>query len=41
MFTDHHYSPNVHMLLYLPDAVRNLGPLWAHSTFPSEHEWMA
>jgi len=38
MFTgDHHYSPNVHMLLHLPDAVRNLGPLWAHSTFPSEN----
>ena len=34
---DRHYSPNVHMILHLPDAVRNLGPLWAHSTFPFEN----
>jgi len=26
----------VHTLLHLADAVRNLGPLWAHSTFPFE-----
>jgi len=24
------------MLLHLPDSVRNLGPLWAHSAFPFE-----
>ena len=27
---------NVHNLLHLPDAVRNLGPLWAHSCFAFE-----
>ena len=29
-------TANVHMLLHLPDSVRNLGPLWAHSAFPFE-----
>ena len=24
------------MILHLPDSVRNLGPLWAHSAFPFE-----
>lgn len=27
---------NVHSLLHLPEAVRNLGPLWAHSCFAFE-----
>ena len=27
---------NVHGLLHLPDTVRHLGPLWAHSCFPFE-----
>uniref|UniRef100_A0A1X7VKW8 Uncharacterized protein n=1 Tax=Amphimedon queenslandica TaxID=400682 RepID=A0A1X7VKW8_AMPQE len=29
---------NVHSLLHLPNAVRQLGPLWAHSCFPYESE---
>ena len=33
---DWHCTSNVHILLHLPDAVRSLGPLWAHSTFPFE-----
>ena len=28
--------PNVHGLLHLPEAVSDLGPLWAHSCFPFE-----
>ena len=28
--------PNVHSLLHLPEAVKDLGPLWAHSCFPYE-----
>ena len=37
MFTgDRHYTPNVHMLLHLPDTVRSLGQLWAHSAFSFE-----
>ena len=31
-----HYTFNVHQLLHIADAVRNLGPLWAHSAFPFE-----
>lgn len=27
---------NIHGLLHLPEVVRNLGPLWAHSCFPFE-----
>lgn len=27
---------NVHNLLHLPNAVKRLGPLWAHSCFPFE-----
>ncbi len=27
---------NVHCLLHLPEYMRNLGPLWAHSCFPFE-----
>ncbi len=34
----HRYmSWNVHSLLHLPDCVRCLGPLWAHSCFPFEN----
>ena len=29
-------TSNVHGLLHLPECVRNLGPLWAHSCFPFE-----
>ena len=29
--------PNVHALLHLPEAVEDLGPLWAHSCFPYEN----
>lgn len=29
-------TANVHSLLHLPDVVRKLGPLWAHSCFPFE-----
>ena len=31
-----HYTFNVHQLLHMADAVRNLGPLLAHSVFPFE-----
>ena len=34
---ERYYSANVHQLLHFCDSVRNLGPLWAHSTFPFEH----
>ena len=27
---------NIHCLSHLPQVVRNLGPLWAHSCFPFE-----
>lgn len=30
-------SANVHALLHLPEVVRDLGPLWAHSCFPFEN----
>ena len=26
----------MHLLLHLPDSVKSLGPLWAHSSFPFE-----
>ena len=29
-----HMSANVHQLLHITDSVKNLGPLWAHNTFP-------
>ena len=29
-------TANVDNLLHLPEVVRNLGPLWAHSCFPFE-----
>ena len=28
---------NIHNLLHLPDIVKRLGPLWAHSCFPFEN----
>lgn len=31
-----HMSCNLHHLLHLPDAVRNLGPLWVTSCYPFE-----
>ena len=27
---------NIHNLLHIPNAVKNMGPLWAHSCFPFE-----
>jgi hypothetical protein len=33
---ERYYVANVHMLLHFSDSVQNLGPLWAHSTFPFE-----
>jgi len=33
---DRYCTANVHGLLHLADAVRNFGPLWAHSAFPFE-----
>ena len=30
-------SANVHGVLHLPEVVRDLGPLWAHSCFQFEH----
>jgi cell division FtsZ-interacting protein ZapD len=29
-------TANVHELLHLPETVKKLGPLWAHSCFPFE-----
>ena len=29
-------SMNLHGLIHLPDVVKSLGPLWAHSCFPFE-----
>ena len=29
-------TANVHILRHFADSVRNMGPLWAHSTFPFE-----
>lgn len=29
-------SENVHLLLHLPEVVKDLGPLFAHSCFPYE-----
>lgn len=31
------YKYNVHLLLHIPECVKNFGPLWAHSTFSYEH----
>lgn len=31
-----HMTANLHSLLHLPEVVRHLGPLWAHSCFPYE-----
>ena len=31
-----HMTINIHSLLHIPDIVKNLGPLWAHSCFPFE-----
>jgi hypothetical protein len=36
LYGDRYFTANVHMLLHFADCVRNLGPLWAHSTFPFE-----
>lgn len=33
---DRYLTGSVHGLLHLPEAVRNLGPLWAHSCFGFE-----
>ncbi|XP_044585098.1 uncharacterized protein LOC123265424 isoform X1 [Cotesia glomerata] len=29
-------SINIHLLVHLPDSVKNLGPLWAHTCYESE-----
>ena len=34
---ERYYTLNVHQLLHYADTVRNLGPLWAHSTFAFEN----
>ena len=37
VYADERYvTMNIHGLLHLPEVVRNLGPLWAHSCFPFE-----
>lgn len=33
---ERYLTGSVHGLLHLPEAVRNLGPLWAHSCFGFE-----
>jgi hypothetical protein len=35
-YADRYMTATMHSLLHLPDSVRNLGPLWAHSCFPFE-----
>ena len=34
---DPHITINTHNLLHLPDTVKRLGPLWAHSCFSFEN----
>lgn len=36
LYGKQHMTANLHSLLHLPEVVRHLGPLWAHSCFPYE-----
>ncbi len=36
MYGSRYQCLNLHSLLHLPDVVRDLGPLWAHSCFAFE-----
>ena len=35
-YSERYMTANVHYLLHLPEAVRNLGPLYTYSCFPYE-----
>ena len=37
LYGERYLTLNVHSLLHLSDVVRNLGPLWCHSSFPFEN----
>ncbi|XP_028518623.1 uncharacterized protein LOC110251203 [Exaiptasia diaphana] len=36
LYSERYQTANLHALLHLGEDVRNLGPLWTHSTFPFE-----
>ena len=36
LYCERYQTANLHSLLYMAEDVRNLGPLWTHSTFPFE-----
>ena len=36
LYSERYMSANIHLLLHLPDSVRELGPLWAYSCFHFE-----
>lgn len=36
LYSEQYLTANLHSLLHMPEDVRNLGPLWTHSTFPFE-----
>lgn len=36
LYSERYQTANLHSLLHMPEDVRNLGPLWTHSTFPFE-----
>lgn len=37
LYTMRHMTPNLHLLLHLPDVVKSFGPLWVTSCFPFEN----
>ncbi|XP_065892432.1 uncharacterized protein [Dysidea avara] len=36
LYGERHMTINIHNLLHIPNVVKNMGPLWAHSCFPFE-----
>ena len=36
LYSERYQTANLHSLLHMAEDVRNLGPLWTHSTFPFE-----
>ena len=37
LYSKRYQTANLHSLLHMAEDVRNLGPLWTHSTFPFEN----
>jgi len=37
LYSERYQTANLHSLLHMAEDVRNLGPLWTHSTFPFEN----